>query len=128
MPVVSLFGYSLLTVMPVLSIVFGVKVAENSLDYSLENTSKQALWLIPSRDAKYKVKQIVDAFLVRAGDVMSAGVVLLGTHLHFATNHFIIANIGFVVLWAVVVLLLTREHKKRAAPEEAAARLSASTA
>ena len=46
-----------------------LKVADNSLDYSLGNTTKQALWLPTSREAKYKAKQAVDSFFVRMGDV-----------------------------------------------------------
>jgi ATP:ADP antiporter, AAA family len=124
MPVVSLAGYSLLCVFPLLKLVFPVKVAENSLDYSLESTARQALWLVPSREAKYKVKQLVDAFLVRAGDVTSAGVVLMGTQLGFATVHFIMVNVVFVAAWGVVVLLLSREHRRRTADEEGRSSLS----
>ena len=50
-----------------------LKIADNSLDYSLGNTTKQALWLPTSREAKYKAKQAVDSFCVRAGDVLSGG-------------------------------------------------------
>lgn len=124
-PAVSLIGYSLLAFLPLLSVVFGVKVAENGLDYSLENTSRQALWLIPSREAKYKVKQIVDTFLVRLGDVTSAGVVALGTFLHFDTVHFIVANVVFVGLWGTVVLFVTRQHKQRSESVEAGGELPA---
>ena len=55
-----------------------LKIADNSLDYSLGNTTKQALWLPTSREAKYKAKQAVDSFFVRAGDVIQAGVVFVG--------------------------------------------------
>ena len=55
-----------------------LKIADNSVDYSLGNTTKQALWLPTSRQAKYKAKQAVDSFCVRAGDVMQAGIVYTG--------------------------------------------------
>ena len=61
-----------------------LKVADNSIDYSLGNTTKQALWLPTSREAKYKAKQAVDSFFVRAGDVMQAGVVFAGERLALA--------------------------------------------
>jgi hypothetical protein len=32
-----------------------LKIAENTLDYSLGNTSRQALWLLTSRDEKYQI-------------------------------------------------------------------------
>ena len=58
-----------------------LKVADNSIDYSLGNTTKQALWLPTSREAKYKAKQAVDSFFVRAGDVVQAGIVFIGERL-----------------------------------------------
>jgi AAA family ATP:ADP antiporter len=114
MPLVSFVGYSTAAFFPLLGVILAAKVAENGLDYSLANTSQQALWLVTTRDAKYKVKQVIDTFLFRAGDVMSAGLVWAGTHLlAFGTEQFIVCNVGLVVLWAIVLWFLTREHAKR---------------
>ena len=113
MPAVSLLGYSALAVAPILSFIFAAKVAENSLDYSLQNTCRHALWLITSREAKYKVKQIVDTFVKRAGDVMSAVLVWVGVQLGFQTVHFVIANIVLVAAWFGVLVVLSREHRER---------------
>ena len=55
-----------------------LKIADNAIDYSLGNTTMQALWLPTSRETKYKAKQAVDSFCVRAGDVLQAGVVYTG--------------------------------------------------
>ena len=70
-PIVALVGYLLMLRAPSVQLMGCVKVADNSLDYSLGNTTKQALWLPTSREAKYKAKQTVDSFFVRAGDVHS---------------------------------------------------------
>jgi AAA family ATP:ADP antiporter len=118
MPIVSLTGYSVLAIAPQLSLIFAAKVAENSLDYSLQNTARHALWLLPSREAKYKVKQIVDTFLVRAGDVMSAVVVWVGVRVGFRTIHFLIANILLIAVWILVLVVLGREHRRRNQEEE----------
>jgi len=118
MPIVSLAGYSVLAIAPQLSLIFAAKVAENSLDYSLQNTARHALWLLPSRDAKYKVKQIVDTFLVRSGDVMSAIVVWVGVRFGFGTVHFLVGNIVLIGVWMVVLVVLGREHRRRSAEEE----------
>lgn len=117
MPIVSLAGYSVLAIVPQLSLIFAAKVAENSLDYSLQNTARHALWLLPSREAKYKVKQIVDTFLVRAGDVMAACVVWIGVRVGFRTVHFIVANIVLIGVWICVLVFLGREHLRRSTEE-----------
>jgi AAA family ATP:ADP antiporter len=113
LPVIALVDSSILAVMPILSFIFVAKIAENSVDYSLSNTVRHALWLNTSRDAKYKAKQVVDSFLMRAGDVLAAAVVWLGTRLAFGTKSFILCNIALAILWLLLVTLLAREHKKR---------------
>ena len=64
---------------PSLAIMRWVKTAENSVDYSLMNTVRQMLFLPTTREEKYKAKQVIDSFVVRIGDVLSAGTVYLGT-------------------------------------------------
>ena len=71
-PLVAAVGYLLMLRAPSLQLMRWLKVADNSLDYSLGNTTKQALWLPTSREAKYKAKQAVDSFFMRAGDVIQA--------------------------------------------------------
>jgi ATP:ADP antiporter, AAA family len=125
MPFVSLIGYSGLAVLPVLSLIFAAKVAENSLDYSLQNTARHALWLLPSREAKYKVKQIVDTFLVRAGDVMSAVVVWIGVRMGFHTVHFLVGNTVLIGVWMMILVVLGREHRRRSPEEDLGASVAA---
>jgi ATP:ADP antiporter, AAA family len=114
-PVLLLCGYTGAVLFPVFSLIYAVKIAENTLDYSLGNTSRQALWLLTSRDEKYKAKSVIDATIVRAGDALSAGVTFLGVTLHFVTEHFIIVNLALIVVWSIAMVLLGREHKKREA-------------
>ncbi len=114
-PVLLLCGYSGAVLFPVFSLIYAVKITENTLDYSLGNTSRQALWLLSSRDEKYKAKSVIDATIVRAGDALAAGLTFVGVTLHFVTEHFIIANLVLIVVWSIAMVLLGREHKKREA-------------
>ncbi len=114
-PVVLLCGYSGAVLFPVFSLIYALKITENTLDYSLGNTSRQALWLLSSRDEKYKAKSVIDATIVRAGDALSAGVTFVGVTMHFVTEHFIIVNLVLIVIWSIAMVLLGREHKKREA-------------
>ncbi len=119
-PVLLLVGYSGAVLFPVLSLVYAVKITENTLDYSLGNTSRQALWLLSSRDDKYKAKSVIDATIVRGGDALAAGLTFVGVTLHFATRHFIIANVVLTLVWGIAMVLLAREHKAREAKHEQA--------
>jgi AAA family ATP:ADP antiporter len=92
-----------------------LKILDNSLDYSLGNTTKQALWLPTSREAKYKAKQAIDSFCVRAGDVLQAAIVYTGELASFTIPAFAAVNIVFVVGWLAVVRALKRRLETESA-------------
>ncbi len=110
-PMVALSGYLLMLFSPSLRAMAYLKVADNSLDYSLGNTTKQALWLPTSRAAKYKAKQAVDSFFVRAGDVLQAGLVFIGERLAFAVPAFAGILVALAGVWLGVVVLLNRQMR-----------------
>lgn len=112
LPVIALGGYSLLLAAPLLAVVRFAKLLENSTDYSIQNTARHALFLPTSREAKYKAKAAIDTFFWRAGDVLQAVVVYLGTSAGLAISGFASVNLAFVGVWLVIVALIFREHKK----------------
>jgi ATP:ADP antiporter, AAA family len=112
LPVVALSGYAAMALTPLLSIALATKVAENSVDYSLQNTARQALFLPTSREAKYQAKAAIDTFLVRGGDVLSALVVWLGSHLHASMRLFALLNVAFAATWIVVAWRLGTRHAR----------------
>ena len=113
LPVVAFGGYTVMLAAPVLSLIRLAKVAENSLDYSIQNTARQALYLVATRVEKYVGKTAVDSFFVRMGDVLSAGVVWLGARLSLSTPVFAAINLALILVWLFVVVLVGREHKHR---------------
>ncbi len=115
LPLVALGGYGTLAFLPVLSLIAVAKVAENSLDYSLQNTARHALFLVTTREEKYQAKAAIDTFVVRIGDVLAAATVFVGTQLHLATAHFVLLNVGLTLVWLGVVLALGRAHHAREA-------------
>jgi AAA family ATP:ADP antiporter len=113
-PIVALTGYLLMLRAPSLQLMGALKIADNSIDYSLGNTTKQALWLPTSREAKYKAKQAVDSFFVRMGDVVQAAVVFLGERLAFAVPAFAAVNVLLVGGWLALVALLNVSLRRKA--------------
>jgi AAA family ATP:ADP antiporter len=112
-PSIALVGYSVILVAPVLGLVRVLKILDNSCDYSIQNTSRPALFLPVSREAKYKAKAASDAFFMRFGDVLQAGLIYVGTALGFAISSFAALNLAFAVVWMCPATLLAREYKKR---------------
>jgi ATP:ADP antiporter, AAA family len=114
-PFVAVAGYLVMAVAPSLAVMRWLKIADNGIDYSLGNTTKQALWLPTSRDAKYKAKQAVDSFFVRTGDVLQALLVFVGERLALAVPAFAAVNLALVGLWLAVVMMLNGQLRRRAA-------------
>jgi len=113
LPAIVLGSYAMIVALPVLGVVRWVKTAENSTDYSLQNTIKQVLYLPTTRTEKYKAKQAIDTFFVRAGDLCSAGLVLAGTHLlSLDIRGFAIATMGLGAIWLVLSVLLGRRFRE----------------
>ncbi len=118
LPFIALGGYSILSVGATLALVKWTKVAENSTDYSLMNTVKQTLYLITSREAKYKAKAAIDTFFVRAGDVLHALTVFIGTtYLALHLENFAQINIVVALIWIILCFLINRDHKKLSAEQ-----------
>jgi AAA family ATP:ADP antiporter len=122
-PLASLGGYASALLFPGLMVLFVARAAESSLDYSLSNTARQALWLVTPREAKYKAKQVIDTFVVRAGDAASAGLVWFGTQQELQLSTFLEVNVALSALWLVVAALLGSAYAKRAGSTEHAAPL-----
>ena len=114
-PLTALAGYLLLLRSPSLPLLNVVKIADNSLDYSLGNTTRQVLWLPTSRAAKYKAKQAIDSFFVRMGDVASAGLVFTGERLALTVPAFAAIIVVLTLGWLGVVVLLTALRTQRVA-------------
>jgi AAA family ATP:ADP antiporter len=112
LPAIALTGYAAVALLPILSAVRLTKIFENSTDYSIQNTTRQALFLPTSREAKYKAKQAIDSFFVRFGDMLQAGVVFVGVQMALGIRGFAIVNVVLVAVWLLVVVGIRREHRK----------------
>ena len=113
LPAVALIGYAGMAALPMLAFIRTAKLAENSLDYSLQNTTKNALYLPTTREEKYKAKQANDAFFVRFGDVLSAGLVFAGTQwLAFGSRQFALVNVVLIALWLVLAFVIGRQFER----------------
>ena len=101
----------------VLLLVKWVKALENGMDYSLMNTTRHSLFLITSREEKYKAQAVTKTFFHRSGDVLSAVLVFLGTtFLAFQLENFAMVSVALALIWIVLGVLIAREHKKLSSP------------
>jgi ATP:ADP antiporter, AAA family len=121
LPCIALGGYFLIASFPVLSYIRSAKILENAVNYSLQNTTHQSLFLPTSREIKYKAKAAIDTFFVRAGDVISAMFVFLGAQLALGVSAFASINIVMALVWIFLAVAIIRRYRTlSAAPADAA--------
>jgi AAA family ATP:ADP antiporter len=117
LPAIAVGAYGAVMLIGGLSVLRVGKTAENSTDYSLQNTLRQALFLPTSREVKYKAKAAIDTFFVRFGDALAAGMVAIGTHsLALSPRAFAVANVALGVVWLLIAAGIGRRHKELSAP------------
>jgi len=117
LPIVAFLGYSSISLIPALAIIRLAKVFENSTDYSLQNTARQALFLPTSREEKYKAKAAIDTFFIRIGDLLSTALVYLSVQFAISVRSLTLINVTLVVLWLVLVTSIGRLYRALAAEQ-----------
>ncbi len=121
-PAIVALGYGLIALAPVLggfvpvfTLIRLVKIAENSIDYSLMNTTRHALFLPVDRDAKYEGKTAIDSFFWRFGDLIQAGVVYAGLNwLGWGVPQFAVLNLLLALVWIGLAIAIGREFAAKA--------------
>lgn len=110
-PVVAFGNYFVIAFVPIPGYIRFAKIVENTINYSLQNTARHALFLPTSREAKYRAKAATDTLFVRIGDILSAAIVFGGSYLLFKTQTFAMINTILVISWLALVTLIGRHYK-----------------
>ena len=119
LPFIALGAYATIAIGAGLVMVRWMKTAENSMDYSVMNTARAMLWLPTNREQKYKGKQTVDTFIVRIGDLLSAGLVFVGLNwFGLQATGFAMVNIVTIGIWIVVGFLVVRKYRQLTARKD----------
>ena len=114
LPALAMLGYGLLAFVPVFWLIRLFKIAENSLNYSLQNTARHALILPCDEEQKYAGKTTIDTFFWRLGDLAHAGIVFAGVHwLAAAPAQFAAFNAVLAVGWFWLATRLGAAHRAR---------------
>jgi len=116
LPLIAMGGYGYAMFGASLVFMKWLKAFENGTDYSLMKTTRSALFLITSREEKYKAQAAIETFFVRGGDTVTALVVWFGTIvLALSIEGFAAINVVSILVWLVLCVLISREYRKRKA-------------
>ncbi len=121
-PLAFAAGYLAIGVIPAFLMLQSVLVIQRSLDYSLLNTARHALFLPGSRDAKYQAKTAIDTFFFRAGDLLSTLTVFVGLRMFDGGRQpFVWLVFTLSLTMALVAWLVGREYARRRDEAQASA-------
>jgi AAA family ATP:ADP antiporter len=120
-PIIVAAGYGVLVLapliggfIPIFSLIRRIKFAENGLDYSLMNTTRQALFLPVDRDSKYDGKTAIDTFFWRFGDLIQAGGIYVGLHLlDWKSHEFAVLTFLLALVWIWLAVLMGRDFSRK---------------
>jgi AAA family ATP:ADP antiporter len=108
-------GYGMIVFVPVFSLIWLVKVMENATDYSIMNTTRQAIFLPLTQREKYEGKTAIDTFFWRIGDLVQAGMIYIGLNwLGFEITHFALLNMVLASVWIWLAVLIGRRYRQLA--------------
>jgi AAA family ATP:ADP antiporter len=72
LPAMTVLGFVLLGLMPMMAIVVGFQVLRRAGEFALARPAREILFTTVSREEKYKAKSLIDTFVYRAGDQVGA--------------------------------------------------------
>lgn len=117
LPVIATLGYAVIAFFPIFTVIRAIKILENSTDYSIQQTTRHALFLPVSQIAKYDGKTAIDTFFWRFGDLMHAAIIFGGTHwFNLSIYQFAALNMTIGLFWIVLALRMGNEYRALAAP------------
>ena len=131
LPIVSVAGFALLALDPVLAIVAALTIVRRALGFTFSKPTSDMLYSVVSPEDKYKSKNFIDTAVYRTGDLAGTWAVqFLKSALGLGISSISIIMVPFAVLWAGIAFWLGRDYRRRArvARDEANETLSPITA
>jgi AAA family ATP:ADP antiporter len=99
---------------PTMGVLFGTRLANKSLTYSIFRSAKEILYIPLSYIEKYKGKAVIDMFIYRFAKG-GIGAVIIGMQAVMVVTAVTINYmvVGLIVVWIFIVPLLIKEYQKR---------------
>ena len=120
LPVAITLGSIGFLVIPSLLFVTIMSASDNSLNYSINQSAKEALYTPTEQDVKYKAKAFIDMFVQRFAKVLAV-VLNLAVAAWVGLEHvrwLSIACLGILVFWILTVRFAGRKFNEKAEIEE----------
>lgn len=124
LPSISLFGFGLLTVAPVLSVIVVFEVLRRAGNFALARPAREVLYTVLSRSDKYKAKNFNDTFVYRLGDQLGSWSYTAMAWLGLGLSGLAFSMVPLSLVWLLLAVWLGRRYgrlQREATPGPAAA-------
>ena len=116
MPVLVALGILALVAAPVLIVLAVFQVGRRVGNYAITRPSREMLFTVLDREARFKAKPVIDVVIYRGGDVMTAWLfTLLADKAGLGLTGIAMVIGGIAAAWTMVAVWLGRAYRLRAA-------------
>jgi AAA family ATP:ADP antiporter len=114
LPIAILGGTLGFVALPTLLFVGFMSVSDNALNYSINQSAKEALYTPTTQDEKYKAKSFIDMFVQRAAKVAAVALNLGLTALVITDVRWLSVAVGvLLVAWVATIRYLGQRYEER---------------
>lgn len=116
-PVLLATGFALISISPVLAVLLVVQVIRRAGNYAVMRPAREMLYVVLSREEKYKAKNFIDTVVYRTGDAVSAWLYAGMRSAGLSLSAIAVIAVPLALLWAWVAFGLGRQQTKIAGNE-----------
>ena len=111
-PVLLAIGFTLLGIAPVLVVLLVVQVVRRAGNYAVMKPAREMLYVVLSREEKYKAKNIIDTVVYRTGDAVSAWVYAGMRSIGMSLSGIALIAVPLALVWAWIAFALGRQQAR----------------
>lgn len=111
-PILLAIGFTLLGITPVLAVLLVVQVIRRAGNYAVMRPAREMLYVVLSREEKYKAKNFIDTVVYRTGDAISAWVYAGMRSLGMSLSGIALIAVPLALVWAWIAFGLGRKQAK----------------
>lgn len=109
-PILLAIGFSVLAAAPVLAVLLVVQVIRRAGNYAVMRPGREMLYVVLSREEKYKAKNFIDTVVYRTGDAISAWVFAGMRTLGMSLSNIALLAVPLALIWAWIAFALGRQQ------------------
>lgn len=114
MPLAAAGGLALLAAAPILGVLAGFQVVRRAGDYALTRPARELLFTVVTPIEKYRVKNVIDTLVYRAGDAVGAWVFAALSAIGFGLSGAASIGVAIALGWLALAVWLGRTEERRA--------------